>query len=198
MRIGIDIDDTLTDIRKKLNNAAFEYAKTLNKKVINENIEINDVNNDGNIYQKIFSFSYDELKYFLGTIQENITKNAIPRKDCVEIINKLHKEGNKIFIITARDNEFHDDPYQQSVYWLNKNNIYFDKLIVNARDKKKICLDEKINLLIDDNVSNCKNVISGGISAIMITNNDTTEKEGIKCFKNWIDVYNYLHNLGSD
>lgn len=50
MRIGIDIDDTLTDIKEQLTNAAFEYAKTLNKKVENKNTEINDIYNDGNIY----------------------------------------------------------------------------------------------------------------------------------------------------
>lgn len=198
MRIGIDIDDTLTDIRDKLNNAAFEYAKNLNKQIKNDNVEINDIYNDGNIYQKVFGFSYDELKYFLGTIQENITNNAIPRKNCVDIINKLHEEGNEIYIITARDSEFHDDPYKQSIDWLNKNNIYFDKLIVNARDKRKICIDEKIDLLIDDSISNCKNVIAGGTSAIMITNDNTKEKDGISCFSSWIDIYNYLHNLGSD
>lgn len=198
LRIGIDIDDTLTDIREQLTNAVFEYAKELNKKVENENIEINDVNNDGNIYQKKFNFSYEELKYFLGPIQESITNNAIPRKDCVEVIKKLHAEGNEVYIITARDSEFHEDPYQQSMNWLNKNDIYFDKLIVNARDKKKVCLDENIDILIDDSISNCKNVISGGISAIMITNSNIVEKDNISCFENWIDIYNYLHECKND
>jgi len=195
LRIGIDIDDTLTDIKEQLTNAAFDYAKTLNKKVENENIEINDIYNDGNIYQKIFNFSYDELKYFLGTIQESITNNAIPRKDCVEVIKKLHEEGNEIYIITARDSEFHEDPYQQSMDWLNKNGIYFDKLIVNARDKKRVCIEENIDILIDDSISNCKNVITSGIFAIMITNSNVVEKNNIKCFKNWNDIYNYLHKF---
>lgn len=50
MRIGIDIDDTLTDIKEQLTNEAFEYAKMLNKKIANQNIEISDIYNDGNIY----------------------------------------------------------------------------------------------------------------------------------------------------
>lgn len=195
MRIGIDIDDTLTDIKEQLTNAAFEYAKTLNKKVENENTEINDIYNDGNIYQKIFNFSYDELKYFLGTIQEGITNNAIPRKDCVEVIKKLHEEGNEIYIITARDSEFHENPYQQSMDWLNKNDIYFDKLIVNARDKKRVCIEENIDILIDDSISNCKNIITSGISAIMITNSDIVEKDNINYFNNWIEIYSYLHKF---
>ncbi len=35
MRIGIDIDDTMTNIKDKLTNAAIQYAKSLNKDVQN-------------------------------------------------------------------------------------------------------------------------------------------------------------------
>ncbi len=62
MRIGIDIDDTLTDIKDKLTNAAKEYAISLNKNVENKNHKIVDIYNNGNIYQKLFDFSYDELR----------------------------------------------------------------------------------------------------------------------------------------
>ena len=53
MRIGIDIDDTLTDIKDKLTNAAKEYAISLNKNVKNKNHKIVDIYNNGNIYQKL-------------------------------------------------------------------------------------------------------------------------------------------------
>ena len=130
MRIGIDIDDTMTNIKDKLNAAAMQYAKSLNKDVKNIDYNIVDVYNNGNIYQKLFNFNYEELKYFLGTIQEEITK--------------LHNDGNGIYIITARDKEFHEDPYLQSKEWLEKNLIYYDKLIVNARDKGKLCIENNI------------------------------------------------------
>lgn len=144
MRIGIDIDDTMTNIKDKLNAAAMQYAKSLNKDVKNIDYNIVDVYNNGNIYQKLFNFNYEELKYFLGTIQEEITDNAIPRENCVEVINKLHNDGNGIYIITARDKEFQEDPYLQSKEWLEKNLIYYDKLIVNARDKGKLCIENNI------------------------------------------------------
>ena len=54
MKIGIDIDNTLTDIKQQLDDAVYEYAKSINKVDVNKNINIIDVNNDGNIYQKIF------------------------------------------------------------------------------------------------------------------------------------------------
>lgn len=191
MRIGIDIDDTLTNIKDKLTNAAFEYAKSLNKCIENKDLKINDIYNNGNIYQRIFNFTYEELKYFLGTIQEEITNNAIPRPYCVDIIKQLHNDGNEIYIITARDSEFHEDPYLQSEVWLNENNIYFDKLIVNARDKKKVCLENDIDLLIDDSISNCLNVSSVGIQTLMI-GNDKEIDNGIRNFDNWQQIYNFL------
>lgn len=192
MRIGIDIDNTLTSIKNKLDKAAYDYAKKLNKN-INDNLKINDIHNNGNIYQQKFNFTYEELKYFLGPIQEEITNNAIPREYCVDVINKLHNEGNEIYIITARDNEFHDNPYLQSEIWLNENNIYYDKLIVNARDKKKACLENNIDLFIDDSISNCINVSKAGIMTITIDNNN--EKiNGIINFNNWNQIYNFITN----
>lgn len=193
MKIGIDIDDTLTNIKDKLTNAAFEYAKSLNKSVENKDLKIKDIYNNGNIYQKIFDFTYEELKYFLGTIQEEITNNATPRQYCVDIIRQLHNDGNEIYIITARDSEFHKDPYLQSEVWLNANNIYFDKLIVNARDKRKVCLENNIDLLIDDSISNCLSVSSAGIPTIMI-GNDKETITNIKTFEDWKQIYDFINS----
>ena len=189
MRIGIDIDDTMTNIKDKLTNAAIKYAKSLNKNVENINYNIVDIYNNGNIYQKLFNFTYEELKHFLGTIQEEITNNALPRENCVDIINKLHNDGNEIYIITARDNEFHEDPYKQSKEWLDKNHIYYDKLVVNARDKGKACLENNIDLLIDDSISNCLSVNKLGIKAITIGNENNGK---IINANNWNEIYNYI------
>lgn len=191
MRIGIDIDDTMTDIKDQLTSAAVKYAKSLNKNVIDTNNDIVDTYNNGNVYQQLFDFNYGELKYFLGTIQEEITDNAIPREDCVSVINQLHKDENEIYVITARDQEFHDDPYLQSKKWLEKNSIYFDKLIVNARDKGIVCVENNIDLLIDDNISNCFNAINLGIDAILIGKEKNKE---IKTFHTWTEIYDYIKN----
>lgn len=192
MRIGIDIDDTMTDIKEKLTKAAIKYAKSLNKDIQNiDNNDIVDIYNNGNIYQKLFNFSHEELKHFLGPIQEEITNNAIPRENCVKVINDLHKDGHEIYIVTARDNEFHKDPYLYSKEWLEKNKIYYDKLIVNARDKKIACLENNIALLIDDSISNCLNVANVGIDAIIIGNKNNST---IKSVDNWQEIYDYIKN----
>ncbi len=194
MRIGIDIDNTLTDIEDDLMKAAFDYAKSLNKIINPKYLESIDDNNDGNKYQKIFGFTYEELKYFLKDIQESITDNAPLRYMAADIVNLLHSDGNEILIITARDFEFHDDPYKQSETWLKKNKIYYDKLIVNARKKGEICKQEKIDLFIDDNISNCLDVAKYGIKTILL-NRKKVSNSAIISFDNWNDIYNYIKQI---
>lgn len=193
MKIGIDIDDTLTDIRDELKEAALEYAKELGKNVNLSSKYVEDKNN-GNAYQEKYGFSYEELKYFLKNIQEEIVKKAKPRQDVVEVIKNLRKDGHKIYIITARDNEFHDDPYALSKNWLDKNNIQYDKLIVNAREKAKICIKQNIDLFIDDQLANCMKISNENIKVIRITNYQ--KKHGNVVNKaSWKDIYEYIKEM---
>lgn len=190
MIIGIDIDDTLTDIRDELKKAAKDYAKKLGKNINSEDKYIENKNN-GNTYQEIYGFTYEELKYFLKVIQEEITQNAKPRKGVKDSIKRLRESGNKIYIITARDKEFHDEPYMLCKSWLDKNNIEYDKIIVNARDKAKICKEEKVDIFIDDQLANCMKVSSEGIKVIRIT--DYKEEHGNIINKsNWGEIYKYI------
>ena len=191
MIIGIDIDNTLTEVQEELNKAAFDYAISLGKKIDDADNPIEDIKNNGDLYKKKFQFTYEELKYFLKNIQEEITNNAKPRENAVEIIKKLREDGHKIYIVTARDSEFHDDPYKLSKDWLDNNKIEYDKLIVNARQKAPICIEEKIDLFIDDQLNNCIDVLKVGISTIRIGNDNI---KGITSLSNWKQIYNYINN----
>lgn len=194
MNIGIDIDNTITEVQDKLNQSAYEYAIKLGKNINNAENSFEDIKNNGDTYKKKFQFSYDELKYFLKNIQEEITNNAVPREKAVEVISKLKKLDHKIYIITARDSEFHDDPYNLSKNWLDKNNIEYDKLIVNAREKAPVCKDEKIDLFIDDQLNNCLDIAKIGIKTIRISN-DKKQYKDIITFENWDEIYNYIAEM---
>ena len=197
MNIGIDIDNTITEVQEKLNNAAYEYAIKLGKNIDNyKNIDnaensFEDIKNNGDTYKKKFQFTYDELKYFLKNIQEEIINKANPRDNAVRNINGLRKLGHKIYIITARDKEFHDNPYLLSKNWLDKNNIEYDKLIVNAREKASVCRKEQIDIFIDDQLNNCLDVARIGIRTIRISNDKKYYGE-IVTFENWNEIYNYI------
>lgn len=193
MIIGIDIDDTLTDIRDEVGAEALKYAKSLNKE-IDETKVVWDKNNNGSSFKERYNLNYDELLYFFRNLQEKITKKAKPREDVVDILKKLREEGHKIYIITARDSEFHDDPYKLSKIWLDKNNIEYDKLIVDARDKVKVCKEQNVDLFIDDKLSNCQGISNEGIITIRITNY-TDQHQNIINKKNWKEIYEYIKQL---
>lgn len=194
MKIGIDIDNTITEVQEELNNAAYEYAIKLGKNIKNAENSFEDIKNNVDTYKMKFQFSYEELRYFLKNIQEEITNKAEPRTNSVETINRLRKEGHKIIIITARDNEFHDDPYLLSKNWLDKNHIEYDKIIVNAREKRTVCKNENIDLFIDDQLNNCLDVLKEGIKVIRISNEDCTNKD-IVDLNNWTKIYKYIGEL---
>ena len=83
MNIGIDIDNTITEVQNKLNKAAYDYAIKLGKNIENADNPLEDIKNNKDTYKKKFQFSYDELKYFLKNIQEEITNKAKPRENAV-------------------------------------------------------------------------------------------------------------------
>ena len=165
MRIGIDIDNTLNKVQDKLNKAAFDYAISLGKKIDNYDNPLEDIKN-----------------------------NALPRENVKEVIDKLKEDGHEIYIVTARDSEFHDDPYKLSKDWLDKNNIYYDRLIVNAREKASVCKNENIDLFIDDQLNNCLSVANVGIKTIMITDRIYNYNE-ITQLQNWNEIYNYINEM---
>lgn len=197
MRIGIDIDNTLTEVQEELNVAAYNYAIKLGKNIKNYNNNLEDIKNNGDLYKETFKLNYEELKYFLKNIHERIVSQALPRIGAVETIKKLREKGHQIYIITARDSEFHDDPYKLSKSWLDKNGIVYDKLIVNARKKSPICVVEKIDIFIDDQLNNCLEVAHEGIKTIQISS-DANKYNNIITLSNWNDAYNYIIENAND
>ncbi len=186
MKIGIDIDDTMTLVRDKLTNAAREYAIFLGKDLTKKYY-----GNFSSRYQKMFGFSKEELIYFRKNMHVKIANEALPRQWCAEVIKKLHEDGHKIFIITARGYEVYDNPYLESKHWLDKNDIYFDKLIVDAENKGKVCKENNIDILIDDSDKNCVSALEYGIDAIMIGSKEDMAGS-IKVFSNWNEIYQYI------
>ncbi len=71
-------------------------------------------------------------------------------------------------------------------------NIFQFYVVSNMnRDKRKACLENNIDLLIDDSISNCSNVSNCGIETILIGNN---EIKNITSLSNWKEIYKYIKN----
>ena len=115
--------------------------------------------------------------------------------DVVSVLNKLKEDGHKIIIITARTYEEYDDPYKISYEYLKKNNIPFDKLIVNAKDKASTSVLEGIDLFIDDNTLNCKAVLSKGIETLQYDTTFVKPSKNLKRVYSWEEVYKVVKEM---
>ena len=178
MRIGIDIDDTITNTQDKID----EYA----------------LNNGYTIYDRTkhwfnerFDTSKDEYATFLTNYVVGIFENVSIKESASEYINKLIDEGNEIYIITARSDHYDVNVPNITIKYLEDKGIKYNKIIFACRDKARICLDNKIDILVDDSIENITNVEEVGIKTIIIDNEYNQDVETTRAH-NWEEVYNII------
>jgi len=184
MNIGIDIDDTIVntyDTFVKL--VCMKYGLDYNT-LISQKLEYVD------LYKTLDNF--DNVNKDLFSV---LIKSVKLKEDVVDVFNKLKKDGHKIILISARNYEDYAEPYRITYEYLTKNNIPFDKIIVNMKKKDKVCLDEKIDLFIDDNTNHCRDVSQIGINTLQFS---ALFNEKVKEFPkvySWNQVYNIIKCL---
>ena len=187
MKIGIDIDDTITDLQDDLLIEAIEYDKTLRGTGI--------IYPERKYIGQRFDWNEEEKEYYLSELRWKVMNKAKIREGAIEVIQKLKEEGNEIIFITARSNRYHNDPYNTTNKWLNDNNIPFDKLVISALDKGKICEEENIDIFIDDQERNCTLTQNKGIKTIYF---DIEHKEVnnnfITCYS-WYDILSKIESI---
>lgn len=85
--------------------------------------------------------------------------------------------------------------------WLDKYNIYYDKLIfTNAYDnvaKARVCLENNIDIMIDDSVSICKSCLDNGIVALLMDKPCNSSSDITRVY-NWEDIYNFISSYRDD
>ena len=73
--------------------------------------------------------------------------------------------------------------------WLKQKNINFDKLIVGATDKRKICLENEIDVFIDDNVEFCNSVLTTKAKVLMFDSPCNQNETELKRVYSWDEIY---------
>ena len=195
MRIGIDIDGVLTDIEKwQLDYGSKFYYENYNKEIINpKGYETNEIfNSDIECDDQFWN------KYF-----KDYSINVEVRKFADEVISKLKQDAYEIYIITARGsflshsaNIMTKEENEQIVkQWLNKNNIYYDDIIFSPEDKLDICINNNIDIMIEDKVYNIDK-ISTKIPVICFNAgyNEICKGNNIYRAYSWYDIYNIIIN----
>lgn len=165
MIIGIDIDDTIADTYEVQINYAHKYMiESLNREPV-----LKEANCTNPFYIKeLCDWKNGEDINFLNKYYVKILNEIRPKTLAVEYLKKLHDEGNKLILITARWSPKDCDVEQITRNWIEKNNIPYDKLIVNAENKLIAAKQENIDVFIDDSFKNCQMISENGIKTYLM------------------------------
>lgn len=196
MRIGIDIDGVLTDIEQwQLDYGSKFYFEKYGKEI---------QNNEGYETTEIFKVDSKLDDEFWTEYFKDYSINVDVRKLASEVIKKLKQDGNEIYIITARGSflshsanvMLFEENKNIVLEWLRKNEIEYDKIIFSPEDKLSICLENNINVMIEDKVDNI-NKISTRIPVICFHAGYNKNCKGNNIFRcySWYDIYSKISSI---
>ena len=185
MKLGIDIDDTICDSIENMLPYICDFY--------NLDYEI----------EKAKCLPYDayhilpDYEKFANLMYDKVMPYAKLKEKADYYINALSDFGCEIIFITARSEFGFKDAYDTSKNYLDKYGIHYDKLIIGAMEKGKICIEEGIDIFIDDNVKNCSDVYDVGIKTWLFDNPFNRNDNYFERVKDWEDVYNKIVNKKS-
>ena len=93
-----------------------------------------------------------------------------------EFLQDLKENGNEIYIITARRER--DDNLIEEITkdWLSKNDLLYDYLFINIKNKAEIVNKFKIDIFVDDSYNNCLEVSNETEAQVYLIENVYNEK----------------------
>lgn len=190
MKIGIDIDNVISNFNEELLKEYIIHDKELrNTGIINENAKY--------IRNGMFDWNDKEESDFYHNNIERIAKSLGIIDGAKKYIDKLKEDGHSIFIITGRNNGEYSDPYNMTKKWLDKFDIYYDKLILtnayknDKHGKTEKCKENNVDIMIDDSVHICTDCSQNGITTLLM---DTpyNKTANIPRVHNWKEIYDYI------
>lgn len=187
MRIGLDIDDTICD--------TYDFVLPYICKYYNLDYKTIKKRNLGYAY---FKQNCEGFFDFAKKIYKVIIPKSPLKRGVIKYINKLKKDGHEIILITGRDNTEFDNPYQITYDYLISNNVPFDTLITGVNEKGPVCLDEKIDIFIDDLAKNCVDVSAVGIKSYLFNHPNNKGYKGIKRIRNFRHLYKIIKKEGKN
>ena len=167
MKIAIDVDDCISNTAEVDFATCWKYNKIINP---NDNKEyVNDYHNAPTIFG--FTKQQDDDFYIFQRklcVEQDLIK---PKIFSDKIINKLLNNGHDITILTSRGDKYWGNALQETKKWLNKYGIKYTRCVANSGNKGDYCLENNIDLMIDDNLKYIKQCNDKGIKTITFNNN---------------------------
>lgn len=193
MRIGVDIDNVISTFNEELLEEFLKHNKELGySDEINKNADY--------ITRGMFNWKDREVEAFYRNNIERIVNKLNVKDGAKEYIDKLKNDGHSIYIITGRDNGEHSDPYNNTKKWLDDNSIYYDELILtnsyknDEHGKSEKCIENNIDIMIDDSIHICKDCIDYGITTLLMDTPYNRNVNDIPRVNSWKEIYDFITN----
>lgn len=192
MRIGIDIDGVLNDIHAFIIEYGIKFCDELGKYKL-ENI-------NAQWSKEMFGWSTETAHELWDKYGDEFYMRASVREFASKVIEKLKLDNNEIYIITARCNGddwfpigIKDEAEEITVGWLKEKQIVYDKICFGSKDKVKVCKENDIDVMIEDDPKNIDSLM-GSISTIIFDNpyNRLDKYNKVARASNWNDIYDML------
>ncbi len=189
MRIGLDIDNVITDFDEKLLEEFLKEDK--NKR--NSGI----INPKGSWIKNFFDWTKEEVDDFLIKNMENFAIEFKPRQDAKKYMDKLLEEGHELYLISHRAFPHYKMPFETTKNWLEKNKINYTKLILTeSTNKTKECKENNIDIMFDDVRRNCRELQENNIlSYLVATKYNLRNLDSLKVVNNWKELYEVINNM---
>lgn len=191
MILGIDIDDTITRTTEQTDIFAKEYTE----KVLNREFSINLDTYDPMWVQAAYGWTKEDEKGFWNLYYEKDMEMLEPKEDAIESINELYK-NHEIILISARWDFESGIIKKITKDWLERHDVHYHKLFINHVDKRKISMENNIDLFIDDSLKTCREIESIGIKTLLMTSRRTDKIDVGSIIKvnSWDEILQKINN----
>ncbi len=165
MRIGLDIDDTISNTHFILMKYAYKYnAEHGNKPLLKYN---------SNDFSEVFGWTLEEVNSYFRTYYLTALEEIEPKFGAKEVIKELRNKGHEIVFITIRNDREcggENEARRLTEEWLNKYEIPYDELHLDIHNKKEFCKEHNIDAFMDDSVRTVTAVKELGIKTFIAMN----------------------------
>lgn len=183
MRIGIDIDDVITDTSLAMKEYISRYDKC------------------EDIYNHIEEVMRGEMptaniKKFFADNSIKIFSNAKTKENVSEVMHRLLDNGNEIFIITSRGEIKFKGSEKITIEYFKENDIKYTKILFNSFEKAKVCKDNDIDLMVDDSAKYCMEIKEKNMKSILFTSDvNKTIDVSVQRVNNWLELENEINEI---
>lgn len=191
MKIGIDLDGVIFDTEKEFKTYAeiYDFVDLKQNKRL-DNMEF--------IFQDRFDWSQDEEKGFFKKYHKQVILEANYLPGVKRVLKMLKQDGHSLILITARGGINKDMIKITQERFKQEDMEIFDKYYWATENKDEVCVEENIDLMIDDYYLKCKSIANKKIKTIYLkdaSSPDLEENDYIKVLYNWGEIYRYIKGL---